>query len=61
MAEAQRLWHAAVRDACSVLGDLDEEQLQGVSFEGKPTWRLVEILLEQMVGRAIPLAPCVLS
>ena len=54
MAEAQRLWHAAVRDARSVLGDLDEEQLEGTCSEDKPTWRLVEVLLEQMRGRAIP-------
>ena len=45
---------AAVRDAATVLTGLDEEQLEGASIEQKQTWRLVEILLEQMPGRAIP-------
>ena len=54
MSAAGQRWAAAVRDASSVLSDLDETELAGASFEDKPTWRLVEILLEQMPGRAIP-------
>ena len=58
MAADTAAWDAAVRDACDVLSDLDEEQLQGATFEDKPTWRLVEILIDQMAGRAIPFEDC---
>ena len=41
-------------DAQRVLSDLDEGELEGASEDSKQTWRLVEILLEHMSGRAIP-------
>ena len=48
-------WQAALQDACNVLSDLDESDLQGTTdFEGKANFHLVEILMEQMAGRRVP-------
>ena len=48
-------WQAALQDACNVLSDLDESDLEGTTdFEGKANFHLVEILMEQMAGRRVP-------
>eukprot|EP00966_Prymnesium_polylepis_P192212 4454844-Prymnesium_polylepis.1 len=47
-------WEAALQDASNVLSDLGESELEGASFEGKATFRLVEILIEHMAGRRVP-------
>ena len=54
MASPAPPWVAAVDDVVSVLSDLDEQELEGAIADGQASFRLVEILLEQMPGRHIP-------
>ena len=49
------MWEAALEDAKATIDGMNEDELTGAISDGSVSLRLVEILLDEMPGRRIPL------
>ena len=51
---AWALWEAALVDAIAELEALTPEELEGATSDSGVSWKIVQLLLENMPGRRVP-------